>query len=371
MSGKKNGKEKIVWVDGRDLAANTEILLLVYHLNFTCILIRRRDLDKFKAPKRMNFVIEIEKKEDLKELPAQCIVFSSSSELLNLAAKAGHKTAVLCKIEDEASMNFAWKEGMNYDYLIAEFTSATNIPLELLIAKLQPTNTVLIKKIYSVQEADVVFGVMEAGSDGVLFTSEIVSDFVKLDQLLQKQSVGKLKLVKALVTSVQHAGMGFRACVDTTSLLRQNEGMLIGSTSDGGLLVSSETHYLPYMDLRPFRVNAGAVHSYIWCPDSKTAYITELKGGSRVTCVDTEGNTREVVVGRVKTEVRPLLKIEVMAENRLINAFVQDDWHIRIFGGKGEPLNASCIKEGDELLAYICERGRHVGIKIDESIEEK
>ena len=129
--------------------------------------------------------------------------------------------------------------------------------------------------------------------------------------------------------------------------------MLIGSTSEGGILVSSETHFLPYMELRPFRVNAGAVHSYVWAPDGMTAYLTELKAGSRLLCVDTEGNTREVSVGRVKTELRPLLKIEVEAEGVNINVIVQDDWHIRILGGNGEPRNASTLKPGDELLAYI------------------
>jgi 3-dehydroquinate synthase II/3-amino-4-hydroxybenzoic acid synthase len=153
--------------------------------------------------------------------------------------------------------------------------------------------------------------------------------------------------------------------------MKKIEGMIVGCTSNGGLLLSSETHYLPYMELRPFRVNAGAVHSYVWAPGNMTNYITELKAGKRVICVDTDGNTREVVVGRSKIEKRPLLKIEVEAEGVRVNAIVQDDWHIRIFGGNGEPMNASAIKKGDELLAYISPGARHVGIKIDEVIEEK
>ena len=170
---------------------------------------------------------------------------------------------------------------------------------------------------------------------------------------------------------MQHIGMGYRACIDTTNLMQCNEGMIIGSTSNGGLLVSSETHYLPYMELRPFRVNAGAVHSYVWASEDMTAYLTELKTGSRLICVDTKGNTRQVSVGRLKTELRPLLKVEVEALGVRVNAVVQDDWHIRIFGGNGEPLNASAIKVGDELLTYICSSGRHVGIKINETIIEK
>ena len=60
--------------------------------------------------------------------------------------------------------------------------------------------------------------------------------------------------------------MGDRGCIDTTSIMTKDEGMIVGSTSAGGILVCSETHYLPYMELRPFRVNAGGVHSYVLSP---------------------------------------------------------------------------------------------------------
>ena len=73
-----------------------------------------------------------------------------------------------------------------------------------------------------------------------------------------------------------------------------------------------------------------------------------------------------------KMEIRPLLKIEVESKSgKRINVIVQDDWHIRILGPKGKVHNASAIKIGDELLAYFCEGGRHVGIKIDEFLEEE
>ena len=86
--------------------------------------------------------------------------------------------------------------------------------------------------------------------------------------------------------------------------------------------------------------------------------------------VDVEGNTRIVSIGRVKIEQRPLLKIEAKIGKDEINTIVQDDWHIRIFGENRMVLNASSIKRGDKVLAYVCSSGRHVGIKIDENIIE-
>ena len=52
--------------------------------------------------------------------------------------------------------------------------------------------------------------------------------------------------------------MGERACVDTTTHFRRDEGILVGSHSKGMVLCVSETHPLPYMPTRPFRVNASS-----------------------------------------------------------------------------------------------------------------
>jgi 3-dehydroquinate synthase II/3-amino-4-hydroxybenzoic acid synthase len=360
-----------VWVDCRNVGKHKDKLALVNNLSFENILIGADDLSQRGLPKKSSLIIEAASAEDIVKIPQHAVVLSSNKQLLREVVERGGKTAYATRITDQQTMDEAWHEGMNYDFLVVELMAETNIPLELLIAKLQPTKTVLIKKVHKAIDAEIAYGVMEAGSDGVLFSNDNLNELAALDHLLQRESTFKMKLVKAKVTSVEHAGMGYRACIDTTNLFRQNEGMIVGSTSEGGLCVSSETHYLPYMDLRPFRVNAGAVHSYVWCPNDKTAYITELKGGAKVTCVDVHGNAREVTVGRVKTELRPLLRIEVEAEGKRVNAFVQDDWHIRIFGGNGEPRNASEIAVGEELLAYFCEKGRHVGIKINENIEEK
>ena len=46
--------------------------------------------------------------------------------------------------------------------------------------------------------------------------------------------------------------------------------MLIGSTSQGGILACPEVFFLPYMELRPFRVNAGGVHSYVYAMNDRT-----------------------------------------------------------------------------------------------------
>lgn len=362
-------KNRAIWFDARNLKNKKVTLPLVYSLHFEYMLVGEDSYKTMKAPHKIKFIVWV-KPDSTMEFPKGTVIMSDSIEVLMQASQKGFTTALYKYVGNRGAMEAAWKEGGEFEYLVVEFADETNIPLELLLARLQTTKTSILKIVDKTKEGEIAMQVMEVGSNGFVLTTEDINEILEADALMVKEGLGKLQLVKGKVVDVQHIGMGFRSCIDTTNILGKNEGMIIGSTSSGGLLVSSETHFLPYMELRPFRVNAGAVHSYVWTPDGNTSYMTELKGGSRVLCVDTEGNTREASVGRVKTEIRPLLKIEVEASNVRVNAIVQDDWHIRIFGGNGEVRNASTIKIGDELLAYICEGGRHVGIKIDEKLEE-
>jgi 3-amino-4-hydroxybenzoic acid synthase len=50
---------------------------------------------------------------------------------------------------------------------------------------------------------------------------------------------------------------------------------------------------------------------------------------------------------------------------------MQDDWHVRIFSDTAQPLNISELRPGARVLGYVTEPGRHVGIKIKESIIEQ
>ena len=57
--------------------------------------------------------------------------------------------------------------------------------------------------------------------------------------------------------------MGDRVCIDLCSMLAPGEGMLCGSFSRALFLVHSECMESAYINSRPFRVNAGAVHAYV------------------------------------------------------------------------------------------------------------
>lgn len=370
--GRKQTYQREIWYDGRQVPLEkNDIWTLISNSNIKRVVVTPAQRRDTRFPLKTEMITEIKTKKDLDAVPVGEVVFSTDQRLLRRAKKYGYRTCIAFNIEGREALELSWQDAVKYDYAVIDFDLPTNIPLELILARLQDRQTVLLKRETNSTAMEVAFGVMEQGSDGVLLVTTDPNEIIKASQYLSRQGAIRLQLHPLLVKEVRHIGMGARACIDTTGLMTQDEGMLIGSTSSGGIFVCSETHYLPYMNLRPFRVNAGAVHSYVWMPGDTAEYLTDLKAGSRVLCVNTQGEARELTVGRVKIEMRPLLCIRGTVEDQEINVIVQDDWHIRIMGADGKPKNATIIRPGDRLLAYVSDPGRHVGIKVDETIIEK
>ncbi|WP_405493718.1 3-dehydroquinate synthase II [Nocardia sp. NBC_00511] len=298
------------------------------------------------------------------------LVAESVTELDEVRAlAAGRPIGVRAVIDDGDSMHAAAAVIGSVDVLIAAFTDETNIPLELLLAEAQSTTTRVFKELLSGAEARSVAGVLESGPAGLVVDAARLTDLDLVAQVLRHRREEHRTLVPLEVVRAEPVGMGYRGCVDTTSLFAEDEGMIVGSTSAGGILVCAEVHYLPYMNLRPFRVNAGAVHSYVFGAE-RTAYITDLAAGETTAAVSADGRFREVSVGRVKVELRPLRLIEARHGDVTVNVFLQDDWHVRVMSADGKPLNLTDVKPGTLLLGHLAEPGRHVGIKVNEKISE-
>ncbi|MGW1293859.1 3-dehydroquinate synthase II family protein [Streptomyces sp. NPDC002533] len=275
------------------------------------------------------------------------------------------------EIIDADTLEDACRSARTDRWSLLYFRDPTKIPLEIVIAAAARSEGSLVTVAQDVEEAEIIFGVLELGSDGVLMAPAAVGDATALKRAADT-GVADVQLAELEVTSTAHVGMGDRACVDTATYFREDEGILVGSTSKGMILCVSETHPLPYMPTRPFRVNAGAIHSYTLGQNERTNYLSELKAGSRITAVDIHGKTRLVTVGRVKIESRPLILIEATApDGRTANLILQDDWHVRVLGPGGKVLNSTELKPGDKVLGYLPSEDRHVGYPIDEFCLEK
>lgn len=374
--------KRAIWFDSRaSERAEAELMTRLSSTSYTGVIWYPHNLGDVSrlGCARLDAVVQIDDASQLDDLEGfkevRWVVAADDVRLLAEAARRGHRRCLRASIEDAKSLDDAIAEGRHHDFLLLRFRDPTNIPLELVIASLQRTNTTLLKEIPAgdtVEDAIVALGVMEFGADGVVFSP---STHQELDAFLARLAAvvtSEFPMSVGRIVRTEPIGMGHRSCLDLTTLFSDTEGMLIGSTSQGGLLCCPEVFFLPYMELRPFRVNAGAVHSYAFGGDNRTSYLTELRAGATVRVVDQHGRSRPAAVGRVKTEVRPLRLLEAEFQSgERVNVIMQDDWHVRIFSDAGKPLNITELKVGDRVLGHLSQPGRHVGIQIDEQIVER
>ncbi|WNM34714.1 3-dehydroquinate synthase II [Streptomyces sp. Li-HN-5-11] len=300
------------------------------------------------------------------------LVAGSADDRAKLAeAHPGTEFGRHVEIFDAESLETACLSARMERWSLLDFRDPTKIPLEIVIAAAAGCDGTVVTTAADAEEARIIFGVLELGSDGVLMPARAVGDATALKQAAGP-ATGEIPLVELEVTATTHIGMGERACVDTCSYLGKDEGILVGSHSKGMVLCVSETHPLPYMPTRPFRVNAGAIHSYTVSSHGRTQYLSELTAGSKVLAVDTQGRTRVVSVGRVKIETRPLISVDAVASGgQTVNLILQDDWHVRVLGPGGAVLNSTELRPGDRILGHLPTADRHVGYPIDEFCREQ
>lgn len=244
------------------------------------------------------------------------------------------------------------------------------IPVENILAQASG----LALECESLDRAILAAGILERGADAVVVLPEAAGELKAIVAEL-KLSQGTLALQRAVVTDIAPAGLGHRVCVDTISMLRRGQGMLVGNSSAFTFLVHAETESNPYVAARPFRVNAGAVHAYAVLPGDKTCYLEELSAGREVLIVGADGKTSLATVGRVKVEVRPMLRITAKVSTpdggeATGQVFLQNAETIRVTGADGAPISVVSLKPGDEILCRTDVAGRHFGMRIKEDIKE-
>lgn len=254
------------------------------------------------------------------------------------------------------------------------------IPAENIIAAVQGHDKRVLAVAESFVEAQNFLEALEHGLGGVVLKVQDIDPILKLKEYLDKKSEARncLTLIKATITQVHMAGMGDRVCVDLCSLMKPGEGLLVGSFARGLFLVHSECLETDYIASRPFRVNAGPVHSYVAVPGGKTCYLSELKAGKEVLVVDQNGQQRTAIVGRVKIETRPLVLVEAKGTDQSSYSILLQNAEtvgfVSPYGGHATERTAvpvTSVKVGDEVLFRVQGGARHTGIEIQEFIVEK
>ncbi|MEG6504104.1 3-dehydroquinate synthase II family protein [Nitratidesulfovibrio sp. 1201_IL3209] len=239
------------------------------------------------------------------------------------------------------------------------------IPVENLLAQ---SDDVAVE-VADLAEARLAAGILERGVATVVVLPEGAGELKSIVADL-KLSQGCIDLVPGVVTAVENVGLGHRVCVDTMSMLRRGQGMLVGNSSAFTFLVHAETEHNEYVAARPFRVNAGAVHAYAQMPGDRTTYLEELRAGDEVLIVGADGSTTVATVGRLKVEARPMLLVRAKVGDVEGAVFLQNAETIRLTRPDGAPVSVVTLKEGDQILCRTDCAGRHFGMRIKEDIKE-
>lgn len=240
------------------------------------------------------------------------------------------------------------------------------IPVENILAQVSDIGM----EVDSLSSLETALGILEKGVSFVVVDQGSSQDLKQMVKKI-KQDQGKVDLVPGKITEISPIGLGHRVCVDTISLLDTGQGMLVGNSSAFTFLVNAETESNPYVAARPFRINAGAVHSYACLPQDKTTYLEELSPGNEVLIAASDGSSFSAVVGRIKTEIRPMLLITAEFEGNRGSVILQNAETIRLVNRDGKPVSVVKLKVGDEVLCRPDQAGRHFGMRIQEEIREE
>ncbi|MEE3134993.1 MAG: 3-dehydroquinate synthase II [Candidatus Thermoplasmatota archaeon] len=248
------------------------------------------------------------------------------------------------------------------------------IPCENLIAAAESSGTKLAAIVENKLEIPAIAFALEIGVDALVVTEELLDAAIitklqrleiKDDDFATKEDFSTITQESGKIIGVESQGVGDRVCIDTISFLEKGEGMLCGSFAKSLALVHAETLESEFVPTRPFRVNAGGIHSYIMMGDLSTCYLSELKSGDEVLIVNAKGNSRVATIGRIKLEKRPLIKIKwVTNEGFEGDIILQQAETVRLIRKNSQPISVTKIDNNIEIIIHNSIQSRHIGAPI-------
>jgi len=259
-------------------------------------------------------------------------------------------------------------------WLLVRCSDWTMVPLENLVAASRGTSTRIAAAIDEEVELNGAAFALGGGVDAILVPGHLVSDAVTIlggkwdrEETLDDEAI----IEEARILSIEGAGVGERVCVDLTRRICDGQGMAVGSISGNLCLIHGETIQSDYVPTRPFRVNAGAIHSYALMADGKTKYLSELTSGDEVAILSTSGSKEKATVGRLKVETRPLLLIRFGVPGSEGQIVVQQAETVRLISPSEGAISVTQAKEGDKISILTDNRSRHVGFALPAEVKEK
>ena len=265
------------------------------------------------------------------------------------------------------------------EWILLDLGEWKMIPIENIIAACDSGPTKVAARISSQEQVLGAAFALQIGVDALLVTEGVLpTALIAKSQRGERSSLQseeveskEFQLTSLRITEVKEGGVGDRVCVDLTSMLDIGEGMLVGSSANSMVLVHGETVKSEFVPTRPFRVNAGAAHTYILMSDGSTKYLSELEMGDQVMITSSDGKSRTATVGRVKIERRPFILFRWKDENHNeAGALLQQAETVRLVSASGL-ISITDLSPDMEIIGWSGGAGRHVGIEITAEVTEK
>lgn len=298
------------------------------------------------------------------------------------------------------------------------------VPIENLVSACSHSGTKLVIRIDSVEQIPGVAFALQLGADALLIGADITlwkHAYIPYTQRREKHSSSNPSLSSTTtiptetdaadhvfeeceVTGVKVGSTGDRVCLDCTRLLQGNEAALVGSSAKALIPVLGETAPSDFVPARPFRINAGPVHSYVLMADGSTKYLSEVEAGDAIAIAvyDDKKETASfslssAFVGRSKIEPRPLVLVSFKSCNPKCNKesqiFLQQAETVRLLTPKDTlpleeveknvlqlelqektsygAISVTRVKPGQKIFVRFLDLGTHVGKRIFASVREK
>ncbi len=307
--------------------------------------------------------------------PDADVPFSSDEEVLHregnhLFRPGGESTPIpVVAVATPSELERAVRGMAPGSVLAIEWEGDRVIPLENAIAARGRTFE-LWAYARSAGEVPAALGALEHGADRVLVEVTGPEDVDALEAVVDGPLPTGLEWKEVTLSAMRPAGLGDRVLVDTTSVLTPSEGLLVGSAAAFLFHVASEAEGSRFSRARPFRVNAGAAHSYVLMADGSTRYLSELVAGDAVLAIEPRGAARSVRVGRIKVERRPLDLLVAEDDGRERTLFLQEAETVRATTVAGR-IATTDLLPGAVLLGARLPAARHLGRAVQETIEER
>ena len=318
---------------------------------------RRRGFRRFALPEG----------DALAGLPGEEVIFRGDDHLT--VPSRSPPTVRVASVGDAGTLDRLLRQIPVGGAIAVEWTGDRVIPLENAISVVGNRFELWVFA-RNAREIPGALGALERGAHRVIVAVGSPEEVDELESTLEGPLPTGLDWTLVPVTSIRPAGLGDRVLVDTTSLLDPSDGLLVGSAAGFLFHVASEAVGSRFSRPRPFRVNAGAAHSYVLMADGTTRYLSELEPGDAVLVGRPGGPVRSIRVGRLKIERRPLVVITARQGDMDRTVFLQEAESVRV-SAEADRIATTDLTAGIRVHGVRAAAARHLGREVEETIVER